>query len=99
MQEEQKAKPPVKVKIEPIQERKAISEERTSSAGHVFPFALRKLKRHLEKEGISTGELSRTSGVSQGRIGNYLCGRNKPGTENRRRICKALNKPLNWLNG
>lgn len=73
--------------------------QKRNSSGYTNPFNYKKLKRHLTKIGMSGHILAKECGIPSGNIRNYLSGKNRPGEESRHKICQALGKPNNWLNG
>jgi prophage antirepressor-like protein len=83
-----------KSKKQPTEDRK-----RSSNYGCDIPFNSKRLRDHMHKLGLTINALAIKSDIDCNCIWKYLNGYVAPGIENRARMCKALGKPANWLNG
>lgn len=56
-----------------------------------------RLKQTRKNAGLSQLELARLSGVSQGSIAHFECGRNQPKREILAKLCRVLHVDAEWL--
>lgn len=95
-------KPPlehVKTAVSTSEPAKKTRKRRASPHGHKTPFKREKLRRYLLSRSITRQEFSRLSGVPKSVVDATLDGKTRPGFETRHKICKALGKSPDWLNG
>lgn len=98
MSEEKPEPAPTKAQL-PTKKLEPVKKKMASSAGHTVPFNVKRLRNYLVRNNISQSELVRMSGVSSGVISSAITGKQKPGLESRGKICVALGKSVDWLNG
>jgi phage anti-repressor protein len=91
--------PNIYLKPEPEPEPETEKMKRACCIGYRTPFDRKKLRTYLGKIHLSIGGLADKAGVNSNSLWKYLTGDTLPGFENRAKICEALGKPVNWLDG